>query len=79
MGKEEDREDARAGGNYTLAFSIGKEILDRKDSKRLIGREIDNCVQDLTAAGKADLLPSNFGSYSVYGQRDLLLKIKLQE
>lgn len=75
MGAVDERLDARASGDYKKAFELSVVILSRKGSKRLMAAEIDECLADLEALGKLDLVPGNFGDYSVYGQRELLNRI----
>ena len=77
MGAWEDRQDAKAREDWGQVFSLSLEILNRKGSKRLMGHEIDACLEALQALGRADLLPVFFNNLSVYGQRDELNKIQL--
>ena len=78
MGAVDERFDARADGDCKRAFILSVTILDRKGSKRLMAAEIDECLSDLKALGKLELLPVNFFAYSVYGQRECLDKIATQ-
>lgn len=78
MGAVEERQDARAVGDFVKAFKLSQKILDRKTSKRLMAAEIEQCLADLEALGRLDLLPGHFADLSVYGQRDVLLAINLE-
>ena len=77
MGAVESRLDARAAQDFTAAFTLSLEILNRKGSKRLMAAEIEECLDDLETLGKLALLPANFQEFSVYGQRELLNKVSL--
>ncbi len=78
MGAVDERQDARAAGDFRRAFGLSLTILDRKGSKRLMAAEIDECLIDLEHLGQLDLLPENFNQFSVYGQREILDKVSLR-
>jgi len=77
MGAVEERQDARAKGDFKQAFSLSLKILNRKGSKGLMAKEIQECIHDLESLIQLSLLPENFYEFSVYGQRDLLNEVKL--
>ncbi len=75
MGAVEERQDARAGGDFREAFELDLIILNRKGSKGLMAAEIAECLNDLEALRKLSLIPENFSQFSVYGQRDILNRL----
>lgn len=79
MGAVDSRLDARANGDFKQSLILSLEILNRKSSKKLMALEIAECLSDLQNLGEKSILPSNFEDYSVYGQRDILNKICLEE
>ena len=78
MGAVDDYYDFLASGDLVSAFETAQEILARKVSKRLMAAWIDDCVEILHKLGKEYLLPTNFDDYSVYGQREKILQIRLR-
>ena len=79
MGLVDEHQDATARGDWHAAFEACRQILNRKRSRRLIAEWIAHCCEALRHSGKAHLLPSYFDGLSVYGKREELNKINLQE
>lgn len=79
MGLVDEHQDAAARGDWHAAFRAARQILNRKRSRRLMAEWISHCRQALVASGKAHLLPTYFDDLSVYGQREELNRINIQD